>query len=56
MQSYPRGRAIIVVNEYVAGEFEPRKGTQKDAENLDKSLRQLHFKVVRWNNLTAKVC
>ena len=55
MESYPRGRAIILVNGDFPDKSAQRKGAQNDALNSERALKQLHFDVVRWNNFTAIV-
>ena len=55
MTAIPRGRAVIINNEmFQDGDI--RKGTEYDQKKLKQLFEDLHFEVVTYKDLSAKVC
>ncbi|KAI3420108.1 Ced-3p [Globodera pallida] len=50
----PRGLALVINNYRFVGGMQPREGTHTDQETIEKLLKQLKYKVLTRNDLTAK--
>ena len=55
MTTYPRGRAVIINNEFFTKVSPPRLGTQVDEQRLEQLFKSLYFEVDVHKDLTADV-
>ena len=55
MTANPRGRAVIINNEFFTKVSPPRLGTQVDEQRLKQLFKSLYFEVVVHKDLTAAV-